>query len=51
MTDRTLQQYGPWPSDLEALVAMARYRDGWKFWLQDEERLDAWLAVKGESDE
>lgn len=32
------QQYGPWPSELEALVAMVRYRDGWRFTLEDEER-------------
>lgn len=38
MADRTNTQYGPWPSELESLVAQARYRDGWRFTLTDEER-------------
>lgn len=38
MTDKDSRQYGPWPSELEALVAQVRYRHGWKFWLTDEER-------------
>jgi hypothetical protein len=32
------RQWAPWPDELEALVAMVRYRPGWRFVLQDEER-------------
>lgn len=35
---RTSRQYGPWPGELESLVAQVRYRDGWTFHLWDEER-------------
>lgn len=35
---RTSRQYGPWPAELESLVAQVRYRDGWTFHLWDEQR-------------
>lgn len=33
-----MRQWAPYPADLEVLVAKARYRHGWRFYLLDEER-------------
>lgn len=33
-----LQQWAPWPVELEAAIADLRYEDGWRFWLEDIDR-------------